>query len=287
MPVEPFGRRLRVVMASHGQLCVGIDPHPHLLDEWGMPDTAAGVREFGIRVVEAAAGRVGIVKPQVAFFERHGSAGYAALETVLRRAREASLLVIADVKRGDLGTSVDAYGQAWLEPGSPLESDAMTVSAYQGVGSLTGLFTQARTAGKGAFVLTATSNPEALALQTARIEEGEHSGKSVTAGIVEEVMAINEQEGEPLGSVGIVLGATVFASDYGVSIEELSGRTATPVLAPGFGFQGATFTQLRERYGSATPNVVATTSRAVLSSGPHGISNAIDRAAGELAECLA
>src|SRR5690606_33699649 len=94
------------------------------------------VREFGLRVVDAVAGRAGIVKPQVAFFERFGSAGFAALEDVLAAARNAGILVIADVKRGDLGTSVEAYGQAWLTPGSPLEVDAMTMVAYQGTGSI-------------------------------------------------------------------------------------------------------------------------------------------------------
>ena len=124
-----FGSRLSEVFTASGRLCVGIDPHSGLLDAWGLPDSAEGVRDFGMRVVEAVAGRAGIVKPQVAFFERHGAAGYAALEEVLSAARAAGLLVIADVKRGDLGTSVDAYGEAWLTPGSSLEADGMTVVA--------------------------------------------------------------------------------------------------------------------------------------------------------------
>lgn len=165
MPKQGFGHRLHDSIAVHGPLCVGIDPHSYLLNEWGLVDSALGLREFGLRVVEAAAGRVALVKPQVAFFERHGSEGYAALETVLDAAHSAGLIVIADVKRGDVGTSLDAYAQAWLTPGSPLEADAMTVSAYQGVGSLSGAVTLATDHGKGLFVLAATSNPEAAALQ--------------------------------------------------------------------------------------------------------------------------
>ena len=114
---------------------------------------AEGAREFGLRCVDAAAGRIGIVKPQVAFYERHGAAGYAALEDVLRAARDAGLIVIADVKRGDIGSTVGAYGEAWLTPGSPLEADAMTVVAYQGVGSLEDPIGRARAYGKGLFVL--------------------------------------------------------------------------------------------------------------------------------------
>src|SRR5580698_5701481 len=164
--VEQFGPRLLRVFGASGHLCVGIDPHPYLLAEWSLADSAKGLREFGLRVVEAAAGRAGIVKPQVAFFERHGSAGYEALERTLLAAREAGLLVIADAKRGDLGTSVEAYAQSWLTPGAPLEADAMTISAYQGVGSLAAPMILATEHGKGLFVLAATSNPEAFATQT-------------------------------------------------------------------------------------------------------------------------
>ena len=116
----PFGDRLAAAFDAHGHLCIGIDPHEYLLKEWGLPLSAAGAHEFGLRVLEACAGRVGIVKPQVAFYERFGSVGYRALEDVLTRARAAGLLVIADVKRGDVGSTLEAYGEAWLSPGSPL-----------------------------------------------------------------------------------------------------------------------------------------------------------------------
>jgi orotidine-5'-phosphate decarboxylase len=208
-----FGQRLAGVLQTSGRLCVGIDPHSYLLGEWELPDTAAGVRDFGLRVVEAAHSRAGIVKPQVAFYERHGSAGYAALEDVLEAARAAGLLVIADVKRGDVGTSVEAYGQAWLTPGGPLEADAMTISAFQGTGSIAAPRDLALAGGKGLFVLAATSNPEAAAVQTARLSSG--SGKSVAASIVDDVQDWN-RGAEPLGSFGVVIGATVDMSAYGI-----------------------------------------------------------------------
>ena len=278
---EAFGARLARTLATRGQLCVGIDPHAALLDEWGLPDTAAGARDFGLRVVEAAAGRAGIVKPQVAFYERHASAGYAALEDVLAAARAAGLLVIADVKRGDLGTSVDAYGEAWLTPGSPLEADAMTAVAYQGLGSLDGVIERAEGAGKGVFVLAATSNPEGLATQTARRSDG----LSVAAGIVAEVATRNAVEhAGPLGSVGVVVGATRELAAFGLTDAAFAGM---PILAPGFGHQGARIEQLPELFGAAAENVLVSASRSILSAGPSGLEAAIDSLVAEVAACRA
>jgi orotidine-5'-phosphate decarboxylase len=284
-----FGDRLAAAFAARGQLCLGIDPHAFLLGEWGLPDDARGLREFGLRVVDAAHGRVGLVKPQVAFFERHGAAGFGALEAVLAAARQAGLLAIADAKRGDVGSTVEAYGAAWLTPGGPLEADAMTMSAYQGVGSLAAPIALARAAGKGVLVLAATSNPESAEPQTAARTRGERAGRSVAAGIVDEVIALNAGDAAAaagIGSIGVVLGATIEPGDYGIPLGAIAGRPATPVLAPGFGFQGAAFAGLRDRYREASPFVIAATSRGVLSAGPQGIAEAIDRAAGELAECL-
>jgi orotidine-5'-phosphate decarboxylase len=289
---RPFGDRLAAAFAARGRLCVGIDPHAWLLAEWGLPDDARGLREFGLRVVEAAEGRIGIVKPQVAFFERHGSPGFAALEEVLAAARSAGLVVIADAKRGDLGTTVEAYGQAWLTPGSPLEADAMTLNAYQGVGSLAATIALAREAGKGLFVLAATSNPESLPSQTALIAAGERAGSTVAAGIVDEVMGLNAGASPSVvgslgvGSFGVVIGATVDPARFGIPLKAMAATPSVPVLAPGFGHQGAGFSSLRGRYGPVAPFVIASTSRDVLSAGPSGIAEAIARQAGELAECL-
>jgi len=276
--VPSFGTRLGETFASLGHLCVGIDPHPYLLERWGMPDTATGVREFGLRVVEATATRAGIVKPQVAFYERHGSAGFAALEDVLAAARAAGILVIADAKRGDLGTSVEAYGQAWLTPGSPLEADAMTVSGFQGVGSLEAPAQLAARTGKGLFVLAATSNPESVGIQTAVITRGELSGRSVSAGIV---AGVNIWNRAPLGSIGVVIGATVALEDYGITGDDLA---STPILAPGFGHQGVGFDALPSVYGTASKNVIVSSSRAILDAGPDGIAATIDAQARTLSE---
>jgi orotidine-5'-phosphate decarboxylase len=286
-----FGERLSGTFADWGQLCVGIDPHPWLLTQWGLPDSASGVREFGLRVVAACAGRVGIVKPQVAFFERHGASGFSAIEAVLGAARAAGLLVIADAKRGDVGSSVEAYGAAWLTPGSPLEADALTVNPYPGVGSLDPVIALARRYGKGLYLLAATSNPEGLAGQTAVVATGERAGESVAGSIVAQVISRNSAAVGPIGDLGVVLGATVDLAAYGIDAGQLvspaQGVPATSILAPGFGHQGARFDQVRTRFGAAATVTVLSVSRSILSAGPDELSAAIDNHVGEAARCLA
>ncbi|UOE45209.1 orotidine-5'-phosphate decarboxylase [Agromyces larvae] len=273
-----FGGRLATAFAERGRLCVGIDPHADLLDRWGLPDTAEGAREFGLRVVGAVAGRAGIVKPQVAFFERHGAAGYAALERVLAEARDARLVIIADAKRGDIGTSVAAYGEAWLTPGSPLEADAMTISAYQGLGSIEPVRRQAEAAGKGLLVLAATSNPEARPIQGAVLQESSRAGATVAGAIVSGVSAWNRETAAPsgIGSMGVVIGATVDLVAAGIEAADDSGP-ALPVLAPGFGHQGAEPADFRRIFGGLADGVIVSESRSVLAAGPDGIADEILR----------
>lgn len=275
---ERFGARVRAAVHARGPLCVGIDPHAALLAAWGLTDDAQGVREFGLRTVEAASGRVAVVKPQVSFFERFGSQGIAALEDVLAAARAAELLVIADAKRGDIGSTMDDYARAWLTPGAPLEADALTVNPFLGVGALDGAFSLAADHGKGLFVLAATSNPEAERLQ----RSVNASGDTVSASIIAEVTARNA-ESSPAGewgSFGFVIGATVDWEQAGIS----AFTPAAPILAPGFGAQGATPADLRVRFGAMTDAVIASESRSLLSAGPVDLAEAITARAAEYLE---
>ncbi|TFD66057.1 orotidine-5'-phosphate decarboxylase [Cryobacterium sp. Hh38] len=282
-----FGERLERVFAESGQLCVGIDPHSWLLDDWNLPDTAAGAESFGRTVVAAAAGRVGIVKPQVAFYERFGSAGFVALERVLADARQAGLLVIGDAKRGDVGTSALAYAQAWLSSGSPLEVDALTFAAYMGVGSLDSPLTLAAANGKGVFLLAATSNPEAADIQRAIVADGPYAGSSVARAILDDVADRNARAASArlttgLGSVGVVLGATLDLSSFGIDLQAAPTEFRTPVLAPGFGHQGGHIMDLTAIYGGYAGGVIVSESRSVLSAGPHRIEEAIERRVAEV-----
>lgn len=267
--MSTFGQRLRAALTAHGPLCVGIDPHAELLAGWGLPVSAAGARDFGLRVVDAAAGRVAVVKPQVAFFEPYGSAGFAALEDVIAAARAAEILVLADAKRGDIGSTMAGYADAWLAPGSPLEADAVTLSPYLGPDSLRDTLTTAIRLDKGAFVLSATSNPEAAIVQRARVSDGaETSLQHVAARVARDVGALNAGLPGDLGSIGVVIGATVRRADFGLGDDVLEGM---PILAPGFGSQGGEPRDLPGLFGDVAGNVIASESRSILSAGPEGL----------------
>ena len=167
-----FGERLRAARRDRGPLCVGVDPHPSLLHDWGMDDDVAGLERFCGTVVDALADRVAVLKPQIAFFERHGSRGVAVLERLVADARSAGAVVVVDAKRGDIGSTVQAYADAFVREGSPLAGDAVTVSPYLGSGSLDPLVETAAEHGRGVFVLSLTSNPEGARVQRARTEDG-------------------------------------------------------------------------------------------------------------------
>ncbi|SHE26108.1 orotidine-5'-phosphate decarboxylase [Actinomyces glycerinitolerans] len=280
----PFGVRLAAAMDAHGPLCVGIDPHAALLDAWGLPDTPAGLRDFSLRVVEALAGRVAAVKPQSAFFERHGSAGIAVLEEVLAALRRAGTLAILDVKRGDIGSTMAGYAQAYLADDAPLAADAITVSPYLGYGSLRPALQAAAATGRGVFVLALTSNPEGAAVQHARTA----SGRAVAAEVVAGAAASNaaaRAAGE-LGSVGLVVGATVGDAVRELDLDLLAA--GGPLLAPGVGAQGAGAPELQAVFGPARAHVLASSSRGVLGAGPDPVQlrRAAARAAAEAAAAL-
>lgn len=258
---RPFGERLHVTVAERGPLCVGIDPHPGLLDAWGLADDPGGLERFALTVVEALADRVAVLKPQVAFFERHGSRGVAVLERVLAEASAAGALTIADAKRGDIGSTMTAYAQAFVGEGSPLAADAVTASPYLGFGSLRPLLDLARDTGRGVFVLALTSNPEGAAVQHARAADG----RSVAGALLADIAAENAGA-HPLGSVGAVVGATIGAGtvhDIGAD-PDVGG----PLLSPGIGAQGAGADDLRAVFGEALRLVLPSTSRGVLRAGP-------------------
>lgn len=264
-PRQPFGSRLAAAMAAHGPLCVGIDPHPGLLADWGLNDDVAGLERFSLTVVEAVATLAAAVKPQVALYERHGSAGMAVLERTLAAASDAGVLSIADAKRGDIGSTMAAYADAWLRDGSSLAADSVTLSPYLGFESLRPALDLAAGCGRGVFVLALTSNPEGKSVQ--------HVGgsESVARRIVEAAADENRRHASALdsvgmGSVGLVVGATVGTAlvDLGLDLNALQG----PILAPGLGAQGATPADLRATFGEAYPAVLATSSRGILAAGP-------------------
>ena len=252
-----FGVRLDAALTTRGSLCVGIDPHGALLRDWGLNEDVAGLERFARTAVEAFSDTAAVVKPQSAFFERFGSAGIAVLERTVADCRAAGALVVLDVKRGDIGSTMAAYAQAYLDPSSPLAADAITVSPYLGVGSLDPAFDAAVTHGGGVFVLALTSNKEGPQIQHA-VTSG---GTTVAQTIIDEVAARNVDMA-PMGPFGIVVGATI-----GESVADLS-RLNGPYLVPGIGAQGGTAEDVRRIFGAGLRNVVPSVSREVLRHGP-------------------
>ncbi|SNY56220.1 orotidine-5'-phosphate decarboxylase [Paractinoplanes atraurantiacus] len=275
--METFGKRLVEATAKRGQLCVGIDPHAALLAKWGLSDDVAGLERFALTVVEALADRVAVLKPQSAFFERFGSRGIGILESTIRQSREAGALVLLDVKRGDIGSTMAAYASAYLDPASSLRADAITVSPYLGFGSLQPALDVAAANGGGVFVLGLTSNPEGPSVQHA-VGAG---GKTVAQTMIDEISQLNKGA-EPLGSFGLVIGATI--GETGHDLSAVNG----PLLAPGLGAQGATPSDLRRVFGESLRNVLPSYSREVLTAGPSvaELRLAAERATDECAAAL-
>ena len=225
---KEFGLELSQAMAEKGPLCVGIDPHPALLNGWGLSDDAVGLREFSLRVVEAMAGQVAAVKPQSAFFERHGSKGIAVLEQTLEALRQAGLLSILDVKRGDIGSTMAGYAQAYLSDESSLAADAITLSPYLGFGSLSAAIELAQQNNRGVFVLDLTSNPEGASVQHARGADGVAVAATICQGVAQANKAAIDAG--QLGSIGMVVGATVgdAVANLGLDLAASGGAPKTP-----------------------------------------------------------
>jgi orotidine-5'-phosphate decarboxylase len=252
----PFGARVTTAVSLRGPLCVGIDPHPGLLEVWGLPVSPDGLERFAMTCVEALAPEIAVLKPQSAFFEAFGSRGIAVLERVIAESRAAGALVLVDAKRGDIGSTMAAYAQAYLGDGGSLAGDAVTLSPYLGFGSLLPAIELAEQTARGVFVLALTSNPEGASVQRADSE-----GRSVAQAMVDEAGSRNAGA-SPLGPVGLVIGATV--GELPVDLSKLNGT----ILAPGFGAQGATVADLRRVFGDQLRHVLPSTSRDVLRHGP-------------------
>jgi orotidine-5'-phosphate decarboxylase len=266
---RPFGIRLEAALTQRGSLCVGIDPHPTLLSSWGLSDDLVSLEKFALSCVEAFGDLAAVIKPQSAFFERFGSRGIAVLERTVVEARAAGALVLLDVKRGDIGSTMAAYADAYLNPASELAVDAITASPYLGVGSLAPAFEAASRFGGGVFVLCLTSNPEGPEVQHARRSDG----RTVAQYVVDELAARNADGGR-LGSFGVVVGATI--GDAGVDFGALNG----PLLVPGVGAQGGTAGDVRRIFGAGKTAVIPSVSREVLARGPsvQALRDAADRA---------
>jgi len=270
--VNSFGERLLRKFDLRGQLCVGVDPSADQLSRWALPKTASGAEQFCMKILESCQDEIGILKPQVAFFEQFGSEGFAVLERVLSRASDAGFLVIADAKRGDIGSTMDGYARAWLASEGPFLADALTISPFLGPKSLDETISLASSNSKGIFILAATSNPEAKALQSSI----DTNHESVAGNIASYAAGFNK---EPLGSVGLVIGAQANLVDMAIATSELS---LTPILAPGFGSQGAKLSQARSIFGELTDVTIFNVARSIAGDSPLRLLERVKSAKAEL-----
>lgn len=255
-PADIFGTRLAMAGERFGRLCVGADPHPEILEAWGLQDSPEGLAAFAERFAAAFAGSLAMVKPQVALFERFGSRGIGVLEALVAELRDAGTLVLADCKRGDIGSTMAGYAAAWLDPRSPLACDAMTCSPYLGVGALRPAVEQAAASTNAVFILAATSNSEAVDVQQARVTDS----RSVAQHVVAESIRLAEEF--PQATVGLVVGATL---DRAPNLDGFNG----PILMPGVGAQGASVGDALRLAGPAAERAWPTVSRGILTEGPN------------------
>ena len=242
-----YARRLSETVKQRGNLCVGIDPMPSVLAAWELLTDVKGLEACARGIVEELGGVIAVFKPQSAFFEAFGSRGIAVLERVLEDIRETGAISLLDVKRGDIGSSMTGYATAYLEDGSPLAADAVTLSPYLGVGALLPAIDLAVMQGRGVYVLARTSNPEGARIQ--------HHAAQV---VIDEIAGLNLERDH---AIGLVVGAT--HSDLGC---DLTGFNAS-ILAPGIGAQGGTVEGLGTTFGSALRHVLPTASREVIGGG--------------------
>ena len=244
----PFGDRLaRALASTNTPLCMGIDPHKALMpalfcDDTGTP-SVDGLRDFALTLVDAATGLVPAIKPQAAMFEAFGPQGVAILAETAMAAQSAGLLVIMDAKRGDIGSTSEAYAHAYLGHDAPFPSDALTINPWMGLDTLAPFMTRATQTNSGLFILVRTSNKGAADLQELALSGNRPEGDRPEGDrLVYQQLAydlapfIDGAKGASgLSSFGIVAGATVPEQ-----AEEL--RTilpSAPFLIPGFGAQGA------------------------------------------------
>ncbi len=257
---ESFAERFAAARAAHGPLVWGVDPSAAVLQEWGLGDNPDGLDRFADIILAAAPGTVGLIKPQSAFFERHGWRGVHTLQRLIADGRSAGLLVIVDIKRGDIASTNDAYADAYLGKGAPLAADAITVHPYLGLGAMGTYVSRAAESGSCLLVVTRSSNPEGRAIQAALLAGRQ---RSVEQDLLAEIASINLRLApDGIGPVGAVIGPTYMEPELDLP----AGRCL--FLSPGVGAQGATVAHVARVFAACPDRVMPSASRSLLSAGP-------------------
>jgi orotidine-5'-phosphate decarboxylase len=256
---DSFAERFAVVRDAWGPLALGADPHGELLGRWGLSDDADGLERFTDIVLAAATASVGLIKPQSAFYERHGWRGIRALTRLTETARAEGLLVILDAKRGDVGSTNDAYAAAYLGDGAPVQADAVTVHPYLGLAAMGEFIDRASGSGGCLLVVVRSSNPEGRAVQSAAAGDG----RTVDQRLLADIGALNTRLAPGrIGPVGAVVGPA--AVDPPLDLAAANGL----LLAPGVGAQGAEPADVAATFAACPDRVMPSASRSLLAAGP-------------------
>jgi orotidine-5'-phosphate decarboxylase len=257
--VPLFVDRMLDALRVRGPLAFGLDPSGELLEQWGLGDTPDGLDRFVDIVLEATVGVVGVVKPQAAFYERHGWHGWRSLTRLVESAREAGLIVLLDAKRGDVGSTMRAYAEAYLWEGAALAVDAITVNPYLGFGTVAPFSELAVKSDAGVFVVVRSTNPDGRTIQ----DSVGRNGLPVEEQLVSDIASANRDiASSGLGPIGAVFGPG--HGPPGFDIRAMNGL----FLAPGVGAQGATAKDVAACFESCPDRVIASSSRGLLTNGP-------------------
>ena len=237
--VEHFGDRLvKKIRNTKSFLCLGIDPHLDLIPKIFVIENSSAkiiekVEKFCFSLLDIATGIVPAIKPQIALFEQLGPDGMKLLSSLCKYAQSKEFLVIMDAKRGDIGSTSQAYANAYLGKNAPFPSDALTVNPWLGIDSLEPFFKKASETGSGLFILAHTSNKGSKDIQEMSLEIGMQCYEHL-ANILKPIIA--KHKGTlGLSSIGIVSGATF--KEQAIALRQL--LPSAPFLIPGYGAQGA------------------------------------------------
>lgn len=258
-----FANRLDALAHKRTRFCLGLDPTPQLLLQWGFENSVDGLKAF-IDTTLPLCEQLAIVKPQVAFYEQFGPQGLLLLQQYTQQIQETGTLVLLDCKKGDISHTMTAYTKAYVGKDSPYAADAMTLTAYLGVEALADSFSHIAQADGAAFVVVHSSNIEGRQIQQAVTAE-----RLTVASAVAKCMAEFNQQLAPtssIGPIGAVVGATAEAADLEPLLPYLKQSL---LLTPGLGKQGATFADLASKFAGYTQQIIPTSSRAVLEHGPN------------------
>ncbi|MGO9876814.1 MAG: orotidine-5'-phosphate decarboxylase [Acidimicrobiia bacterium] len=276
---DAFWTRFDDARRSRGPLAWGMDPSGDILDEWELGDTPDGLERFVDVVLPVAAATVGLIKPQAAFYERHGWRGFRTLARLIDEARSAGLLVVLDAKRGDVGSTNYAYAEAYLGADAPMRSDALTVHPYLGVDAMRPLIDRAAASGSCLLIVTRSSNAEGRSLQAAV----DAVGRSVEQALLDRIRELNSEltPGE-VGPIGAVIGPTHLEPRL-----DFAAPNAV-YLAPGVGRQGATPSDVAQVFAACPDRVIPSASRSLLaSSDPSRLHDDASKLADEFVRLLA